>query len=62
MPLATLNRFQVQSILRHLDAAAAALPRSRYGESQAAWNLRMARERFYAAAIADVAVEIAEAA
>jgi hypothetical protein len=53
----TINQFQVASILEYLDAAVAALPPSPALESTAAWNIRMARKRLYAVALADVAVE-----
>jgi hypothetical protein len=52
-----INRFQMASILEYLDAATAACPPIGGLESHAAWNIRMARQRLYAAALADVAVE-----
>lgn len=55
----TINQFQMASILEYLDAAVAALPPSGIPgiEHPAAWNIRMARKRLYAAALAEVAVE-----
>lgn len=63
----TLHKSQVQSILEHLDAAAAALPPSSIPgiESSAAWHLRCARRRLYNVALTEIAVEpviLAEAA
>ena len=61
----TLNRYQLASILKYLDDAAATLPPSdlpRGMESTAAWSIRMAKELIYEVALSDVAVEpVAEA-
>jgi hypothetical protein len=59
-----LNRFQMRSILRHLDAAMVASRKddSPENEGAATWNIRVARDYLLEAALADVAVETPEPA
>jgi len=54
-----LSKFEMRSILGHLNAATAELARTETAgfESTLAWRLRMVRERLLAAAIGDVEVE-----
>ncbi len=64
----TINKYEMRSILRWLDEAVLAIakrdatdcPFER--ESDAAWKLRMARERLLGFAIAAVAIEAPDAA
>ena len=55
----TISQHQLATILEYLDAATATLPPSPVPgiESNAAWNIRMARAWLYRAALAEVAIE-----
>jgi len=58
----TINRHAMRSILNYLDHANAAIAKRDATEmpnteSNAAWNLRMARERLYDLVLVDITVE-----
>ncbi len=64
--MTTIDKHEMRSILGYLDQAMVAIAirdasESHPIESNAAWNLRMARTRFLDAAIGPVGVEIAHA-
>lgn len=59
----SINRHALRSILDYLDGALAEMRLADKGfESNAAWRVRMARERLMDAAVQPVAIEMLEAA